>query len=33
MSVAHKPVRESQKQMQKRQQTRAAILEAALGLA
>src|SRR5437868_3095315 len=33
MSVAQKPVRESPKQMQKGQQTRAAILEAALGLA
>ena len=33
MSVVHKPVRELPKQMQKGQQTRAAILEAALGLA
>jgi AcrR family transcriptional regulator len=33
MSVAYKPLRENPKQMQKGQQTRAAILEAALGLA
>jgi len=33
MSVAQKPVRENPKHMQKGQQTRAAILEAALGLA
>ena len=33
MSVAPKPLRENAKHMQKGQQTRAAILEAALGLA